>query len=242
MPATVNFMSTQVSIFHHNADVMALDQAKLAEVVQGRYLPPVKLDGPDGPILVMMSENAHSQIAFTSSHVALNVQYSARWRSEPSQGRTYVLERVPLLFELIANSQPRTLIYAGSILDAQITTELPDGSILGAIREEFGGAYGDDLSDLGIRTSTIVNGIHYRNLTVRNFRQFEVGPQTPPQIRLKNADAALRGVEVLVDYNSRYGYNEGQTVPVTPDSVVHLVEAGFETAVSVSTAVAERLP
>lgn len=242
MPAAVNIMSTQVSIFHHNADVMVLDQARIAEAAQGRYLPPVKLDSPDGPVLAMVSENAHSQIAFTPSSVALHVQYSAKWRSDPSLGKAYVLERVPLLFNLISEYPPRTLIYAGCFLDVQVPTDLPDENILSAIQEHFGGSCGDGLSDLAIRTSTVADNTHYRNLTVRNFRHFEAGPQTPPQIRLKNADAAMRGVEVQVDYNSRYGYNEGQTVSVTPDTVAQLVEAGFKTAVTVSTSVAERLP
>lgn len=242
MQTAVNYMSTQVTIFHHNADVMVLDQSRMAEAAQGRYLPPVKLDSPDGQFLVMMSENAHSQIVFTPASVALHVQYSVKWRNEPSLGKAYVLERVPLLFDLISDYPPRTLIYFGCILDAQITTDRPDADILRAIQDQFGGSYGDNLSDLAIRTSTIADGTHYRNLTIRSFRQFEAGPQTPPQIRLKNADAAMRGVEILVDYNSRHGYNEGQTVSVTTDTVTHLIEAGFETAVTVSTNVAERLP
>jgi hypothetical protein len=242
MPAAVNIMSTQVSFFHHNVDVMTLDQLRMAEAAQGRYLPPVKLESPDGPVLAMVSENAHSQIFFTPASVALHVQYSVKWRSDPSLGKAYVLERLPLLFDLISAYPSRTVIYAGCTVEAQISTDLPDQDILDAIREEFGGAYGADLSDLTIRTSTIVDNMHYRNLSVRNFRQFEAGPQTPPQIRLKNADAAMRGVEVLVDYNSRHGYNEGHTVSVTTDTVAHLIEAGFETAVTISTNVAERLP
>lgn len=242
MPAAVNYMSTQVSIFHHNADVMVLDQSRVAEVAQGRYLPPVKLDSPDGPVLAMVSENAHSQIAFTPSSVALHVQYSVKWRSDPSLGKTYVLERVPLLFDLASLYPSKTLIYAGCLVDAQVATDLPDENILSAIREEFGGTYGDGLSDLAISSSTIIDGMLYCNLAVRNFRHFEAGPQTPPQIRLKNADAAMRGVEVLVDYNSRHGYNEGQTVSVTPEAVTHLIGSAFEMSVTVSTNVAERLP
>ncbi len=241
MPATVNVLSTQVSIFHHNTDVLILDQTRMAEAAQGRYLPPAKLDTPDGPVLVMVSENGHSQIVFTSSSVALHVQYSVRWRDQPNLGKAYVLDRVPLLFNLVSEYPSRTLIYAGCALDAQVSTDISDERILDAIRQQFGGSYGDDLSDLAVRTSQIVDGIHYRNLTVRNFRQFEVGAQTPPQIRLKNADAALRGVEILIDYNSRYGYNEGQTVPVTADTVGNIIKSGFETAVTVSANIAERL-
>lgn len=242
MATEVRYLATQVSIFYHNTEIDSFDQGVMAEAVAGKYLPPVRLEGRDGyPLWVMVSENGNSQLLVTSSSIALHVTFSPQWQQKPKLGQEYVAERIPLLFAIISHLRHSSLIYAGSSLDVQITSDLGDLEIARAIEETYAGHFGNNLTDLFVRTSEVVDEDYYRNVTVQNFRTFVAGPQTPPQIRLKNDTASARGVAITVDFNSRYGYNEGRNTPVTLDSVAKAVESAYAASADMSKRISERM-
>lgn len=242
MVADVRYTGAQVSIFYHNADVHAFGQNEMTDVVAGRYLPPVLLNNPEGnPIRVMVSENGNSQIIVTSSSTALNVTFSPQWQQQPELGQQYIKERVPLLFGIISGLRDNSLIYAGATVETQVMSDLDDFDIAKAIEDVYGGRFGVNLTDLAVKASEVVDENYYRNVTVHNFRSFVAGPQTPPQIRLKNATASVRGVGVSVDYNSRYGYNEGRNTPVTLEDVSAIIDGSYSASAEMSQRVAERL-
>lgn len=242
MAADVRYTGAQVSIFYHNADVLAFDQNEMTDVVAGRYLPPVALDGAEGNrIRVMVSENGNSQIIVTSSSIALNVTFSPQWQQQPELGQQYAKERVPLLFGIVSSLRDKSLIYAGAAVETQIVSDLDDSGIARAIEDTYGGRFGAHLTDLAVKAAEVVDENYYRNVTVHNFRNFVAGPQTPPQIRLKNSTASVRGVGVSVDYNSRHGYNEGRNMPVTLEDVSGIIDAAYSASTEISQRVAERL-
>ncbi len=242
MAADVRYTGAQVSIVYHNADVLAFDQNEMTDLVAGKYLPPVRFDGSEGnPIRVMVSENGNSQIFVTASSITLNVIFSPQWQRQLELGQQYVLERLPLLFGVVSSLRDSSLIYAGAVVDVQIVSDLNDPDIARAIEQTYGGRFGSNLTDLVVKASEVVDGIYYRNVTVQNFRDFVPAPPTPPQIRLKNAAASRRGVGVSVDYNSRYGYNEGKNRPVTLEDVSAMIAAAYSASADMSRRVAERM-
>jgi hypothetical protein len=242
MAADVRYIGAQVSIFYHNADVHVFDQDQMTDVVLGKYLPPVLFDGPDGyPVRAMISEHGNSQIIVTSSSISLNASFSPRWQQQSELGRQYVGERVGLLFGIVSGLRATALIYAGTTVETRITSTLDDSDIARAIEDVYGGRFGDRLTDLAVKASEVVDGNYNRNVTVHNFRIFAAGPQAPPQIKLENATASERGVGVSVDYNSRYGYNEGRNAPVTPEDVSRIIDGAFSASAEMSRRVAERL-
>ncbi len=242
MAADVRYTGAHVSIFYHSTDVLAFDQNEMTDKVAGKYLPPVRLDGTEGnPIRAMVSENGNSQIIVTASSISLNVTFSPQWQQQPELGRAYVLERLPLLFGIVSGLRDSSLIYAGAVVDDQIVSDLTDPNIARVIEDIYGGRFGTDLTDLAVKASEVVGGIYYRNVTVQNFRDFVPAPPTPPQIRLKNATASRRGVGVSVDYNSRYGYNEGVNRAVTLDDVSGMIAAAYSASADMTRRVAERM-
>lgn len=242
MVADVRYMGAQVSVFYHHADVLSFDVKEMAKVVSGRYLPPVRIDDRDGnPAQVMVSENGNSQIVVTSSSTALHVTFSPQWQDQPHLGREYLAERVPLLFEVISRNSNNSLIFAGTSVESQISGDLADSTIAAAIEQYYGGRFGSNLTDLFVRTSEAADEDHYRNITVQNFRSFVAGAQTPPQIRLKNATASARGIAVTVEFNSRYGYNEGRNTPVTIESVNRSIDDAYSASADVTTHLLERI-
>ncbi len=245
MAADVRYIRAQVSIFYHNADVLAFDQNEMADVVAGFYLPPVRFDGTgDGLVRVMVSENGNSQIIVSASSIALHVTFSPQWQKQSHLGHQYVKERVRLLFGIVASLPERSLIYAGAAVETEVVSSLEDmddWAIAKAIESIYGGRFGTNLSDLQVRASEVVDGDYYRNVTVQNFRKFVAGSQTPPQIRLKNSTASERGVAVAVDFNSRYGYNEGRNTAVTLENVIGIIDAAYAASANMSQRVSERM-
>lgn len=238
----VRFLSAQVSIFYHYVDIKSLDLDHITSVARGKYLPPVYMESPGSEaLLVLVSENGNSQIIFTSSSVALNVAYSRQWQRDPEQGERYVAERLPLLLDLLARLDGQSIIYAGCSIGCQIPTERDDAAVTDAVGEFIGTVPEGDVTDLAIKYSETVDQSYYRNVTVNNFRTFVAGPQTPPQIRLKNSTASERGVEVSVEVNSRYAYNEGQSLSVTLPEVMKIVHAAFSEASSISSTIAKEM-
>lgn len=242
MTADVRYLRAQVSVFHHVVDVLAYDQTEMTDLVAGFYLPPVRFDGnPEDPVRVMVSENGNSQIVVSSSSIALHATFSPQWQRQPHLGQQYVKERVPLLFGIVSGLPKRSLIYAGAAIETQVVSDLDDWTIAKVIEDIYGGSFGTNLTDLLVRTSEVVDDEYYRNVTVQNFRNFVAGPQTPPQIRLKNATASERGVTVSVDFNSRYGYNEGKNAPVTLEKMNDTIDAAYSASADMCQRVSERM-
>lgn len=242
MSSDVRFLGAQASIFYHQLDVRSLDQHLIARAARGRYLPPVLMDNPGSEsLLVLVSENGNSQIIFTPSSAALNVTYSRQWQRDPELGEKYVVERLPLLLGFLADLDDHPLIYAGCLVGSQIPTDQDDTAIIDALGRFYGNLPDDQLTDLAIRYSRIVDKSYYQSVTVNNFRTFVAGPQTPPQIRLKNSTASERGVEVSVEFNSRHAYNEGHNLSVTLSEVTKIVQEAFSGASSISSTIAKEM-
>jgi len=75
--------------------------------LEGHYQQPMLIPVPDEmdpeiPRLIFGSRHGFSQIVFSQIGLSLNVDYSPDWQLDVSKGRQYLLERAPVLFDLLS--------------------------------------------------------------------------------------------------------------------------------------------
>lgn len=225
----IMFMEAQVSAFYQPINVGDVNASDITEAVKGMYLPAVQSWGPNGnPLLVMNSEHGSSQIVIAEQNILLSTVFTPRWRKDRALGINYLTERVPLLQTLLARiDRLDKQLYVGSTVLVEIESDRSDSELLSVIQRRFGGDYGDDLEDLTIRTSRVIDDAYYQNSVVQNFRRFSVGFAPTSQTRVDNDDAEDRGIQIQIDFNSRYSYNRSKALRVTDRDIKHAISRAF---------------
>lgn len=233
MSALLN--SAQLNLFFHAIEVGAVPVQKLRQLVRGRYLPPHNVANPEGgKAIFLVSENGNSHIILSESHLTLNVNFTPDWKRDSRLGEEYLIERIPLLFALLAACGVDDLIYAGAVTDTTTTTEADDNAIIRAIANYIQGRPLPNQSDMSIQTSEIIADTFYRNITVSNYRIHPAGVNPMPQLRQNYQAATERGVSVLVDYNSRHAYNANKGVTVDESLVQKMVKEAVSSSQTVA--------
>ncbi len=162
-------------------------------VLEDRYLPPLVLPIPDDqepevPRIVFASKNGFSQIAISQINIALNVQYSPDFQIDISKGRSYLLEHVPVLFQLL-NKLSVSPNYVGF--------------------------------------ATVIKGQFFSNMTVSNYRTWQVEAVPQRDVRLSPKDVVERGVQIAGDFNDRYAYNENKGYRSGREQITTIIDGGL---------------
>jgi hypothetical protein len=172
--------------------------------------------GPDRG-LVFNSHHGHSQIVITNSNIALNVGYSTDWQTKNTEIAAYIKERVGKIFDLIeGHGDDLQMLYSGSVVRAQMVLYLAQRYLRSSSSVH--------LHDVNFRVTEVVEGTYFENRTVQNYRALSTSAIPVIPIRIPRNQAAERGIEVLIDFNSRYAFNEDIPLATDRDSSTRLIE------------------
>lgn len=211
------------SVEHFEADIYAR--------IRNWYFP-AKLGAPgdaDVPALVFQSRHGHSHLIISQTSVSLNVVYSPDWQSRVDALRDYVVGRTELLLEvatIIAQDAPS---FCGSVTRVHVPWKASDEELVAFVARMFAGGQPEEVyHDANVKLTSIVDDLFFSNVTIQNYRSWNLALPIASVFRLSRQRAAERGVEVIVDFNSRYAFNEDKAFKVTRDSTIQLINRNLE--------------
>jgi hypothetical protein len=82
--------------------------------------------------------------------------------------------------------------------------------------------------ELTIKIANVVDEMYFSNLTISNYRTWQVGRAPVGALRYRQRDAVDRGIEIVGDFNDRYAFNENVEYRSDRDTAKHVVERGIE--------------
>lgn len=185
---------------------------------------------PEGDKLLFQSHHGYSQIAVGSSNVTLNVIYSPEWQTEPNNARDYMTERSGLLFDVLDALQTESPLFGGSVTRVQIPSQENDRQVATFVAKTFAGREAEaDYHDVIVRTTIVVDDLFFSNITIQNYRVWNVGLPIPSVYRISRAAATERGIEIISDFNSRFAFNEDRHFELSRETALELLDRNFET-------------
>lgn len=194
---------------------------------------PVKLPSPnpaapDAARLLFQSQHGNSQIVIGDSNATLTVAYSLDWQVDPAAAQGYMRERAGLLLEVLRVLGEREPLFCGTVMHVRLPSKSDDASILRLLSREFApNPEPIQLFDVQSRATSILDEKFYSNITVQNYRVWSLSLGAPSILRLSQKAASERGVEVISDLNSRYGFNEDRALKITRETVPEMLGANF---------------
>ncbi len=206
----------------------------LNEKLAGHYSQPQVVSVPDEldpevPRLIFSSKHGYSQIIISQISMSLNVVYSPDWQTDISKGRDYLLERSKALYLLLGNLKDIQICYSGLTTSVHISTDANNDEILNHLYKCFGLEMKDDnIHDIQLKVTTVDDDKYYNNITISNFRAWNVSEETQNIVRYSNNKIAYRGLEISADFNDRHSYNENDNYNSDPAIIEDIINKGLE--------------
>jgi hypothetical protein len=194
----------------------------------GKYFQPSIIPVPDDvdpefPRIVFGSEHGFSQIIVSQVSLTLMATYSAEWQSDIARGQAYLVERVPLMFDLIGVLDV-TPHYSGLMSRVQLPSTMSDDLIVGLLARVF--LKEEDTSnvhEISVKLTHVLSGTFFGNAVIQNYRSWKASDSEQGIVPRPVANAIDRGVQITGDLNDRYGFNEKpdyQSSAATTESVI----------------------
>ncbi len=198
--------------------------------IQPQIIPvPDNLD-PEIPRMIFASQDTFSHIVISQINATLNLRHPPECRKNIAKCKRYLLDRSPIPFELLRVLEEVKPYFCGLISVVRLPSLVEDDEILKRMAElSLGGDYTPDVHDIVLKTTRIVSDRFFSNVTWKNFRAWRNIEPAPSRFRpLSTRAASERGIEILIDFNDRYKFNESTDYYSGPDVVKELIEHAFD--------------
>ena len=213
-------------------DIIAIEDA-LRSGTHNHYKQPALISIPDEmdpqmPRIIFESSHGFSQVIISQTNIALNVQYSPDWQNNYQKGQEYISERAHLLFDIIGNVFNKKAIYTGLASIFTINTPSLEEKIIEHLYRHYQKCPNNNLThDFEIKTTNIVDNLYFSNLQIKNFREWPQCDTPTESIRYKRSDAVKRGIQIIGDFNDRYGFNEIDGYETNVDTYKDIMKKSF---------------
>lgn len=200
--------------------------------LKGRYFQPQIVSVPDEldpevPRMIFGSEHGFSQIMVSQVSFVLNVVYSPDWQTDISKGKTYLTERVSILFDLLDLLGKASPYFCGLSTKVHMASTKDDKAVLKQIAEIF--LKNEDIKnihDVQFKRTEVISNRFFSNVTINNYRTWKIdGGQGILSLHTK--DANERGIEVVGDFNDRHSFNEDKDYKSTEDVAHKIIDGGL---------------
>lgn len=204
-------------VFDRQLDIRR-KSSEFEDILSGNYQQPQIINvldefQPEVPRITFNSKHSYSQIIISQISITLNVNYSPDWQGNINLGRVYLTGRVPLLFDLVGSIKRQGKVirphFCGLLTLVRIPSELDDTGIL-----EFLAKYlsvtikARETHDLQRKITSIRANKYFSNLTIENYRTWQIEDLSAGITKLPRSAAIERGVQISGDFNDRYAYQE----------------------------------
>ena len=201
--------------------------------LKGKYFQPQIISVPDDldpevPRMIFGSEHGFSQIVVSQVSIAINVAYSPDWQLEISKGQNYLLEQVPLLFELLDVLDGVKPYFCGLNTQVNIPSTAEDETIIRQLSKVFlKDQVLEAVHDIQLKTTTIVSEQFFNNITLQNYRVWRTNGSQQGVPRFSLRDVLERGVQITGDFNDRYAFNEREGYTSNQEVAAQVIENGL---------------
>lgn len=238
-------MFEQPRCIHNNFNIIFARQLNIRrkanefeDKLQGHYFQPQIFPVPDDldpevPRMIFGSKHGFSQIIVSQISFALNVNYSPDWQIDREKRKDYLISRIPILFELLGISGISTPCFCGLTTQFRLTgNKVSDEDIIMHLaklylKDEAVQTY----HDLQIKKTEVLEDTFFSNVTVKNYRSWKLQGTKPGILSLARTDANERGIEIIVDFNDRYIFNESESYHTDEHTAATIIQNGMnETA------------
>lgn len=210
--------------------------------LQGKYVPPQILPIPDdfepnAPRIILTSEHGFSQIVITQVSISLSVSYTPDWQLDISKGQVYLLERVPILFDLLETLRGVEIVkpsedvkpfYCGLTTLAHLPSMTDQTTVLKHVNALFlKDQYDQYTHDLQLKITRVIDEHFFSNITVTNYRSWKGDEVQEEPRRLPKQNTSEGGIQVIGDFNDRYKFNEDASYYSSQDHAEDIVRSGL---------------
>ena len=179
---------------------------------------------PNIPRVIFESNHGFSQIIISQVNIAFNVRYTEEWQKNYKLGKDYVNERAHLIFEIL-HAIDRHALYAGISSVVTMPTVASDEDIIERLYKHYQkGADTSSVFDFEIKRTTVQNDKYFSNIHIKNFREWSLRTPAFEGSRFKQGEATKRGVQILGDFNDRFGFNEIEGYETNRETCKDIVE------------------
>jgi hypothetical protein len=183
---------------------------------------------PELPRLIFGSRHGFSQIVVSQIGLSLNVTYSPDWQRDVSKGRQYLLERAPVLFDVLSILDNIKPFFSGLTTKARLQVNADDETILRYLYKFVAeSVQSADIHEITVKIASVYNKMFYSNMTAQNYRTWKMEKSTTDLQRLSRQHVLERGIEITGDFNDRYAFNERVDYFSSPKIVSELLTGGF---------------
>lgn len=188
---------------------------------------PDELD-PEIPRLIFGSKRGSSQIIISQLSMVLKVVYSPDWQIDISRGRRYLSKRVLVLFDLLNILEGIKPFFAGLTTTVRLPAKAKDIDVIKHLSNIFIRNHDAELAhDIQVKFTTIVTPDYYTNLTIQNYRTWNIDEPQPGLLRLPKNNSSERGIQIDGDFNDRYAFNEIEGYFTNKDASEKIIDNGF---------------
>jgi hypothetical protein len=201
--------------------------------LKGQYFQPQILPVPDDldpevPRMIFGSEHGYSQIVISQVSCVLNVVYSPDWQLDISKGTKYLLERTPILFDLLKISKIEDPYFCGMTTQVYLRGTSSDRDIIAHLARIFlKDENVENLHDLEIKRASIISNTFFSNIAVSNYRSWSVQGFQSGVFSVSDLEVSERGIGVVSDYNDRYAFNQDKNYRTTHKTAETVIKDGI---------------
>jgi hypothetical protein len=202
--------------------------------LQGHYFQPQIFPVPDDldpevPRMIFGSKHGFSQIIVSQISFALNVNYSPDWQTDREKRKDYLIRRIPTLFQLLGISGISDPCFCGLTTQFRLVgKDVSDEDIIVHLaRLYLKDESVQNYHDLQIKKTEVLEDKFFSNVTVKNYRSWKFQGTIPGILRLARTDANERGIEIIVDFNDRYIFNENNSYYTNEDTAAIIIQNGM---------------
>ena len=226
-------IQSSFSLFFECRPTIRRELNRLEDLFRGHYTPPQVLGVPDEldpeiPRVLFGSRHGFSQIVVSEISLTLNVSYSPDWQRDWAKPRPYIEERIPLLFEAAQPLSPEGPLFCGLVNRAQLLMGPSGEESLGVLNRTLLGREPEtELFDVELREVTVKDDKFFRNISRQTFRGWRLDAPAEPPVSLARAAAVQRGIQLLVDFNDRFAFNERPGYRSSRAAAAEILTGGF---------------
>jgi len=173
--------------------------------------------------LVFASEHEFSKINISQRKIALNVNYPEDYQNDFQKGKKFILERTPLLFELLNVIGEMKLQSCSLATQVLIPSDANINTIIYHIHNLFlKNSNSADLSEIQLKTTKVISDQFLSSVTLRNYRIDKSQRKTQP---FSNTNAVELGIAIDGDY--RYNFSKQEKYMLDFELANKIVDCGF---------------
>ena len=239
------YISSNLNIIFARKSNIRKNAYRIEDILEEKYDPAQILPIPDAADashsrIILTSKHKYSRISFSQQHVNFQVNYDENFNRNRREIEDYLKDKVTLLFDVLRDIKANTY-FSGMGTAARLEfngtiSGNSDNEIVEYIQQKFNILNIDEdenTQDIEYKKSKVFNNTFYSNELVRNFRQwtiqlFDSDVVHNQFIKISNKNAQLRGIEIEVDYNDRYAYNEHTMYKSDVDAVMNIIQGGLD--------------